>query len=44
VVDPEPARFAIKGGSKQDWRAGIRKFSIERPLTPRRDNRVKLPR
>ncbi|MEE8717239.1 MAG: DUF364 domain-containing protein [Coriobacteriales bacterium] len=31
VVDPEPARFAIKGGSKQDWRAGIRKFSIERP-------------
>lgn len=30
VVDPEPAAFAVRGGSKADWRAGIRKFSIER--------------
>lgn len=30
VVDPESAKFAVKGGSKQDWRRGIKKFSIEK--------------
>lgn len=30
VVDPQPAKAAIKGGSKADWRAGIKKFEIER--------------
>ena len=30
VIDAEPAMFAVKGGSKQLWRSGIKKFSIER--------------
>ena len=30
VVDPDPAKAAIKGGSKEQWRAGIAKFSWER--------------
>lgn len=27
VVDAEPAKFAIKGGSRQLWRAGIKMFT-----------------
>ena len=27
VVDPEPAKTAIKGGSHDSWRAGIKKFN-----------------
>ena len=29
VVDPEPAKMAIRGGSKDQWRAGIKKFYWE---------------
>ncbi len=29
VVDARAARAAVKGGSKQQWRAGIKKFMIE---------------
>lgn len=29
VVDAEQAKFAVKGGSKAQWRAGIKKFSWE---------------
>ncbi len=29
VVDTKAARAAVKGGSKQQWRAGIKKFMIE---------------
>ena len=31
VVDPENAKFAIKGGSKDVFRAGIKKYYLERP-------------
>ena len=30
VVDPASAKFAVKGGSKQQWRAGIKKFALKR--------------
>lgn len=29
VVDPEAAKFAVKGGSKAQWRSGIKKFQWE---------------
>ena len=29
VVDVEPAKMAIRGGSKAQWRAGIKKFYWE---------------
>lgn len=28
VVDPKPAKLAVRGGSKAQWRAGIKKFSL----------------